>query len=107
MEGGIPLDYPSNDYKMWCEQLGGSYDSFTLGSRTGYCVFGSTSYDDNVWHWADCGDGYWYNEALDYNDTRSDYITSITCDYSYGKLIDSRNISNIVGRTFDMSVIDL
>ena len=92
---------------MWCEQLGGSYDSFTSGTRTGYCVFGSTSYDDNVWHWADCGDGYWYNEALDYNDTRSDYITSITCDNSYGKLIDSRNISNIVGWTFDMSVIDL
>ena len=105
-EGGIPLDYQSNDYEMWCKQLGGSYDSHTVGFRTGYCVFGSTSFDDNVWHWADCKDGYWYNQTLDLNQGRSDYITSITCDNSYGKLIQSRNVSNITGPKFDMSVMD-
>ena len=100
------MDYQSNDYEMWCKQLGGSYDSHTVGFRTGYCVFGSTSFDDNVWHWADCKDGYWYNQTLDLNQGRSDYITSITCDNSYGKLIQSRNVSNITGPKFDMSVMD-
>ena len=93
VEGGIPRTHGSNDYNKWCDQLGGAYDSHTVGSRTGYCVFGSSGYDDNVWHWADCSDGYWYNTTLDsYKNNYSGYITSITCDNSYGKLIHSSNI---------------
>ena len=79
VEGGIPTEHVKNDYDKWCDQLGGAYDSHTLGSRTGYCVFMSTSYDDNIWHWSDCNDGYWYNATLDWWEERSDYITSITC----------------------------
>ena len=80
VEGGIPVENDGNDYDKWCDQLGGAYDSHTLGSRTGYCVFGSSCCDDNVWHWADCSDGYWYNATLDgYDVNYSLYITSITC----------------------------
>ena len=96
VEGGIPLDYQSNSYKRWCDQLGGSYDTHTSGFRTGYCVFMSKSYDDNVWHWADCGDGFWYNKTLDFYEGRNDYITSITCEKSNGKLLHSSNISDII-----------
>ena len=89
VEGGIPMTHNGNDYVKWCNQLGGAYDSHTEGSRTGYCVFGSSGgYDDNVWHWADCQDGYWYNATLGiYKRNYSEYITSITCNNSYGKLI--------------------
>ena len=79
VEGGIPMEYSTNDYDKWCDQLGGAYDSYTVGSRTGYCVFWSYGYDDNVWHWADWHNGYWYNSTLDSWQERSDYITSITC----------------------------
>ena len=78
-EGGLPRENGGNDYEMWCNQLGGAYDSHTLGSRTGYSVFGSTGYDDNVWHWADWSDGYWYNSALGNWEDQSNFITSITC----------------------------
>ena len=76
VEGGIPQGKP---YDKWCNQLGGVYDSFTKGSRTGYCVMGSKGFDDNVWHWADCSDGYWYNATLDRYEVNDRYITSITC----------------------------
>ena len=79
VEGGIPREHIGNDYNKWCDQLGGAYDSHTLGSRTGYCVLGRSNYDDDVWHWSDCQDGYWYNATLDKWEERSDYITSITC----------------------------
>jgi len=78
----------------WCNQLGGAYDSHTVGLRKGYCVFGSSRYDDNVWHWADCVDGYWYDQALNRNQTRSDYITSITCDNSYVTVTRARPNDN-------------
>ena len=83
--GGIPSDHVDNDYKKWCEQLGGAYDSHTVGTRTGYCVFGATKYDDTVWHRADCRDGFWYNQTLDKNTTLTDFITSITCNKFDGK----------------------
>jgi hypothetical protein len=79
VEGGIPTEHSGNDYNKWCDQLGGAYDSHTVGSRTGYCVFGSSNSDDNVWHWSDCMDGFWYNNSLDLWQERSDYVTSITC----------------------------
>ena len=84
VEGGIPTEHSGNDYNKWCDQLGGAYDSHTVGSRTGYCVFWSASNDlsnsdDNVWHWVDCYNNYWYNGTLDFWQERSDYITSITC----------------------------
>lgn len=79
VEGGIPMDHFGNDYERWCAQLGGAYDSHTVGSRTGYCVYGGSCCDDNVWHWADCTGGYWYNATLDSWQERSNYFTSITC----------------------------
>jgi hypothetical protein len=87
VEGGIPKKHHFNDYDKWCDQLGGAYDSHTSGSlgdptssRTGFCVVGSSKYDDDVWHWGDCADGYWYNATLDsYRVNYYAYITSITC----------------------------
>ena len=79
--GGIPREHDKNQYDTWCGQLGGKYKSHTVGTRTGYCVFGYTSRDDPKWHWADCNDGYWYNQALDLYETDSDFITSITCEF--------------------------
>ena len=80
VEGGIPRAFNNNGLDKWCNQLGGAYDSHTVGSRTGYCVFGSYHYDDIVWHWSDCRDGFWYNETLDaYKENYNFYITSITC----------------------------
>ena len=80
VEGGIPRAFNNNGLDKWCNQLGGAYDSHTVGSRTGYCVFGSYHYDDIVWHWSDCSDGFWYNETLDsYKENYNFYITSITC----------------------------
>ena len=102
VEGGIPREHQNNDYVKWCDQLGGSYDSYTLGSRTGFCVFGSTHFDDDIWHWADCRDGFWYNQALGLNQGRSDYITSITCDNSYGKFIHLSNIFE-KGKCYDQN----
>ena len=79
--GGIPRDGDADELNNWCEQLDGKYKSHTVGTRTGYCVFGCTIDDDLKWKWCDCGDGYWYNQVLDYYVTLSDFITSITCEF--------------------------
>ena len=44
--GGLPWEYPSNNYEKWCEQLGGLYAAHTFGRRTGYQLYGCTGYDD-------------------------------------------------------------
>ena len=40
VEGGIPREHSSNQYNTWCKQLGGTFKSYTTGTRAGYCVFG-------------------------------------------------------------------
>ena len=99
--GGFPYKNSSGNYEKWCEQLGGVYAShmfdprskfqiiqnpkssvnhITIGTRTGYAVYGCNNYDDpGNWHWCDLKDGYWYNQSLDYHETSNNFITSITC----------------------------
>ena len=71
----------SSNSGKWCEQSGGVYVShITIGTRTNYAVCGCKYYDDpGNWHWCDLRDGYWYNQSLDYHETSSNFITSITC----------------------------
>jgi len=99
-EEGIPQNHESpplvaiydpyqNSWQKWCEQLGGTYKSHTLGQRTGFLLKGCrpsmpqilshTYFDDNIWHWCDSADGFWYKTALDNWGTASDAVTSITC----------------------------
>jgi len=81
--GGLPKYYShqTSPYVMWCQQLGGTYSTHTLGTRTGYCVYWGTGSDEPGEKWKDCQDGYWYNSSLDGHETsESDFITSITCN---------------------------
>jgi hypothetical protein len=82
--GGVPCEYPSNNYEKWCEQLGGVYAGHTFGTRTGHPVIGCTGADDpGNWHWCDpCPypGGKWYNKSLTiHNDSNGYLITSISC----------------------------
>ena len=81
-EGGLPRYYSNFDspYVKWCQQMGGTYSTHTLGTRTGYCVYWSTGGDEPAAKWNDCEDGKWYNSSLDRHRTYSDFITSITCN---------------------------
>ena len=73
--------YDDDELNNWCVQLGGKYKSHTIGTRTGKCVYGCTGRDDPRWHWCDCHNSYWYNQALEKYETDSDFITSITCEF--------------------------
>ena len=86
-EGGIPMISPSASLKFslkglnaWCEMLGGTYESFTKGTRTGYCVTWWTGGDEYPHKWVDCGNDLWYNGVLDDYGTYDYFITSITCN---------------------------
>jgi len=82
--GGIPREHSGNQYNTWCEQLGSWYISYTIGTRTGYAVFGCTEDDwDTTWHWCDYADTTWYNQSLDFETTDVDFITSITCGFNF------------------------
>ena len=81
VEGGLPKQHSGNNYNTWCQQLGAQgFTTYATGSRSGYALFGCSSYDESIWHWCDWQDGYWYNQNLDSFQTSSDYITSITCN---------------------------
>ena len=78
---GLPRKHGSNNYEKWCEQLGGTYQNHTIGTRRGLSLFGCTSHDDREnWHWCDWQNGHWFNASLDHNlGPHTDAITSITC----------------------------
>ena len=82
--GGLPRKYTDyNDYKKWCKQLGGVYVDHTIGTRSGYALWGTTGQgtdDPDNWHWCSWYDQYdWYNKLITKNETHDDFITSLTC----------------------------
>ena len=78
--GGLPEPNSYTDYKKWCQQLGGTYSTHTIGTRTGYCLFWATGGDEPGAKWVDCKGFYWYNSSLDDHITSSKFITSVTCN---------------------------
>merc|ERR1719464_1052791 len=67
---GLPIWTRQVDVEEWCGQLGGTHDSHTLGTRTGYSVLWNTASSAP-------GDGYWYPvqweielKSRDHNETR-------------------------------------
>jgi hypothetical protein len=85
VEGGVPRQHSGNKFDQWCTQLGfsGYANQVQYGNRSctapNGALFGCTSYDENIWHWCDWQDGYWWNESLDYHNCTGSEITSITC----------------------------
>jgi hypothetical protein len=77
--GGTPHHHSANNYVAWCQQLGGVYESHTVGTKTGYQLFWCCNYDENKWKWCDWLDGKWYNSPLGYHRTSGQFVTSITC----------------------------
>ncbi|HEY0134781.1 MAG TPA: DUF4215 domain-containing protein [Nannocystis sp.] len=86
IDNGVPASHDSNDFNAWCTQLGfaGFSGQVSYGSRP--CdapqgkLFGCTGWDENVWHWCDWQDGYWYSQILDWHSCNDGQeITSITC----------------------------
>ena len=100
--GGLPWEYPSNNYEKWCAQLGGEYAGHTFGTRTGHPVIGCTGADDpGNWHWCVYWNGgKWYNKSLTIRGRNSFFITSISCT----NMVEERNYvvkepSNVVEET--------
>lgn len=82
-EGGIPVkyDFPLDAY---CVQLGFSgFVEAQYGSRPclppqGMVYWGS-GYDEDVEHWTDYDDGFWFNSDLNWHGCGDAMIISITC----------------------------
>ncbi|MBL8603157.1 MAG: hypothetical protein JNK72_14635 [Myxococcales bacterium] len=88
VEGGIPYQHSGNEYTVWCQQLG--FNSFVSGSDRYTTrdvtaprgrLFGCRSYDETNWHWCDWQDGPWFNQRLDYHQTDTTGLSSITCSF--------------------------
>ena len=85
--GGIPRSHPAGNafYPVWCQQLGfEGFASIGFGPRDCDAPKGSlfpcSTYDeDNLLHWCDWDDGYWYNDTLDKHNCDGTEIISITC----------------------------
>ena len=67
--------------------LGGTFEDFTQGRRSGYNVYWRTNGDEPAAKWRDYdrspyeSSGKWYNGVLDgYNTLDTQAITSITCN---------------------------
>lgn len=87
LSGGVPRKHPSGStyYPLWCEQLGfAGFSSIGFGARSCDAPQGSVypciSYDENdVWHWCDWDDGFWYNQTLNKHNCDGTEIISVTC----------------------------